>query len=380
MSPPLHIVLTIHHELDRATGAPGVTLALAEAYAELGHEVEVIGFDRLRVRDDRLRRFVFPGYVAARLWVRHRRRPIDVVDSSTGDAAWWCRVRRGSRPVLVVRSHGLEHPTYENEQVDARLGFEHLSLHYRLYRERVELPRVQRSLRAADGVSMFNRDDLEYAVTRLGVDAGRVYVVPQGVDDALVDAAAARVVDPADCTIVSIGSFIPRKGTAYVVPAVSEIMAADDRVRVRFLGTGVDAATVRAAFASDLRGRVEVVPRFERHELVSLVGTAPIGVLASVREGSPVALIEMMALGLGSVVARTPGIAETVVDGETAVVVPPRDAGALRDGLRGLLDDPERARALGRTAQMQVQERRWSVQAERTVEIYRALIEARAGR
>ena len=60
-------------------------------------------------------------------------------------------------------------------------------------------------------------------------------------------------------------------------------------------------------------------------------------------------------------------MAETVTDGETGLVVPPRDADALRDGLRALLDDPERAGRLGRVAQQQVQERRWSVQAERTV-------------
>ena len=260
----------------------------------------VIGFDGLRVRDDRLCRLVFPAYVAARLWARHQRRPIDVIDSSTGDAAWWCRARRGRRPALLVRSHGLEHPTYESQQEDARLGLDHLSLHYRLFQERIELPRVRRTLRAADAVTVFNHDDLEYAVTRLGVDARRVHVVAQGVDDALIDAASARTSDPTDRTIVSIGSFIPRKGTAYIVPAVSEIMAADRTVRVRFLGTGVDADTVRAAFAPDLRTRVEVVPRFEREELVALVGTAPIGVLASVREGSPVALIEMMALGLAT--------------------------------------------------------------------------------
>ena len=39
------------------------------------------------------------------------------------------------------------------------------------------------------------------------------------------------LLDPEDRTIVSVGSFIPRKGTAYVVPAVSEIMAVDARVQ-----------------------------------------------------------------------------------------------------------------------------------------------------
>ena len=68
--PRLRIVLTIHHFLDRATGAPGITLALAEEYARLGHDVEVIGFDGLHLRDERLCRLAFPAYVAARLQIR----------------------------------------------------------------------------------------------------------------------------------------------------------------------------------------------------------------------------------------------------------------------------------------------------------------------
>ena len=139
----MRIVLTIHHFLDRATGAPGITLALAEEYARLGHDVEVIGFDGLHLRDERLCKVAFPAYVAARLRVLQRAAPIDVVDSSSGDAAVWCLTRaHGRRPLLVVRSHGLEHPTYESQCEDARRGLDELSWHYRFYQTRLELPRV----------------------------------------------------------------------------------------------------------------------------------------------------------------------------------------------------------------------------------------------
>jgi NAD(P)-dependent dehydrogenase (short-subunit alcohol dehydrogenase family) len=128
---PLRIVLTIHHFLDRATGAPGITLALAEEYARLGHEVAVIGFDGLHLRDERLCRMAFPAYVAARLRALQRATPLDVVDASSGDAAVWCLTRaHGRRPLLVVRSHGLEHPTFESQCEDARRGLDALSWHY----------------------------------------------------------------------------------------------------------------------------------------------------------------------------------------------------------------------------------------------------------
>jgi len=72
----LRIVLTIHHFLDRATGAPGITLALAQEYERLGHDVEVIGFDGLHLRDERLCRIAFPAYVAGRLRVLQHAAPI----------------------------------------------------------------------------------------------------------------------------------------------------------------------------------------------------------------------------------------------------------------------------------------------------------------
>ena len=367
----LRIVLTIHHVLDRATGAPGITLALAREYERLGHDVEVIGFDGLPLRDERLRRIAFPAYVAARLRTLERAAPIDVVDASSGDAAWWCLTRaHGRRPLLVVRSHGLEHPTYESQCEDARRGLDDLSWHYRLYQTRIELPRVRRTLRAADLVAMSNADDVGYAIERLGVSPGRLRVVAQGLDDATIDAAARRDVDAEEPTIVSIGTFIPRKGVGYVVEAATALMTADSRVRIRFLGTGVDAATVQATFPPELRERVEVVPRYERDDLVRLVGRAPIGVLASVREGSPVALLELMALGLASVVTTTPGMGDTVVDGESAVVVPPRDSEALRAALAALLADPTRVARLGAAARVAVDGSRWSRRARENLALY----------
>jgi glycosyltransferase involved in cell wall biosynthesis len=148
-------------------------------------------------------------------------------------------------------------------------------------------------------------------------------------------------------------------------------MTTDPRVRIRFLGTGADAETVRAAFPPEVRPRVEVVPRYARTDLVDLVGRAPIGVLASVREGSPVALLELMALGLASVVTTTPGMGDTVIDGETAVVVPPRDPEALRAALAGLLADPARATRVGAAARGAVDASRWSVRARENVALYR---------
>jgi glycosyltransferase involved in cell wall biosynthesis len=72
-------------------------------------------------------------------------------------------------------------------------------------------------------------------------------------------------------------------------------------------------------------------------------------------------------------VVATPvgGTAELVLDGETGVLVPPRDPDALARAIGGLLADPERGRRLGEAGRRRV-EREFSAErmARRVLEIY----------
>jgi len=72
--------------------------------------------------------------------------------------------------------------------------------------------------------------------------------------------------------------------------------------------------------------------------------------LPSYREGFGTVVIEAAAMGVASVGSRINGLCDAIVDGETGVLIPPRDAGALYEALAGLLDAPERIAFLGDAA------------------------------
>jgi glycosyltransferase involved in cell wall biosynthesis len=65
-------------------------------------------------------------------------------------------------------------------------------------------------------------------------------------------------------------------------------------------------------------------------------------------------MIEAMALGRPVIAPREAGPLAIVVDGETGLLVAPRDPEALAQAIAALVDDPDRRRAMGRAARARV--------------------------
>jgi glycosyltransferase involved in cell wall biosynthesis len=76
--------------------------------------------------------------------------------------------------------------------------------------------------------------------------------------------------------------------------------------------------------------------------------------LPSYREGFGNVVIEAAALGVPCVGTRIVGLQDAVIDGETGVLVPPKDAAALARALQELLADDRRRVALGAAARKRV--------------------------
>lgn len=78
-----------------------------------------------------------------------------------------------------------------------------------------------------------------------------------------------------------------------------------------------------------------------------------------------------MAHGRPVVASNVGGLRDVVVDGETGLVVPPRDPTALRAALERLLADEELRRRLGATGRERAQERfSWDVTTGALVRAY----------
>ena len=97
-----------------------------------------------------------------------------------------------------------------------------------------------------------------------------------------------------------------------------------------------------------------------------------VAVLASRWEGLPLSLLEAMRAGLPVVASRVGGVAEAVVPGQTGLLVPPGDEGALAGALEALLEDPGLRVRLGRAGRVRYQQSFGHQEmAGRTLELYR---------
>ncbi len=72
--------------------------------------------------------------------------------------------------------------------------------------------------------------------------------------------------------------------------------------------------------------------------------------IPSYREGFPTTILEAAATGVPSIGSKIYGIADTMIDGETGLLFPVRDAAALADCMRRLMSDSALRRSMGERA------------------------------
>jgi glycosyltransferase involved in cell wall biosynthesis len=367
----VRVLLTIHHLLDRNSGAPGTTMALAEAYQRAGHETEILSYDDLPARfGAQARMLAFPALVASRL-AGSLGRWCDAVDAATGDT-WLTRRPRGG-PVLATRSHGLEHRLHLEFLRDHLEGRTPLRKRYFLYHGREQLREVAVSLRRSDLAFFLNDDDLDFAVAELGIQRERAHVVWNGIDSSLLGLprpGAAEIDAPLRLALIA--RHTEGMGAGYYVPALERVLQRHRSVRVTLLGSALPAETVLRDFAAPVRSRVSVVPTYERSELPGLLEGHEILVSAKYAEGFGKGLVEGMACGLAPVAAAASGPKTIIENGKTGLLVPPRDNDALVEAVERLIESPDLRTKLRRNAHAAAQRYSWDGTAAERLALFDA--------
>ncbi|MCC7355973.1 MAG: glycosyltransferase family 4 protein [Anaerolineae bacterium] len=172
---------------------------------------------------------------------------------------------------------------------------------------------------------------------------------------------------PPDAPVVgSVGRLSAQKGHRYLIEAAPVILARVPQARLVLVGDGELRPTLEQQAASlGLAGRV-LFAGYRPHA-AALIPAFDCLALPSLWEGLSFVLLDALAAGVPAVVTRIPGT-EMIADGETALIVPPCDAGALAAAIARLLTDQALAARLGEAGRALVVSRYDLAQQVRKVE------------
>ncbi len=306
----------------------------------------------------------------ARSILRSRRGDFDVVHDNqclgTGMLGilsdGWPLLTTLHHPITVDRQLALDHAESPWQRFTTRRWFGFLGMQVR----------VARRLPAVLTVSSSSQIDI---AAQMGVDPGRITVVPVGVDHTVFRPQSGARTVPGRIMVTS-SSDVPMKGLVPLLEAVARLRLAR-ALELVVIGRPRPGGRVdRAIDRLGLRDVVRCVSGISDEELARCYAEAEVAVVPSLYEGFSLPAVEAMACGV-PVVATTGGALPEVVgrSGETGVLVPPDDPGALAAAIGRLLDDPDERARLGAAGRQRVLERfTWKVTAEGTAECYRDLL------
>jgi glycosyltransferase involved in cell wall biosynthesis len=197
-----------------------------------------------------------------------------------------------------------------------------------------------------------------------GIPRHSIRVIYNGVDSSrLTPNAAERSEAP---LFVYLGRLKKYKRVDVVIRAFGELNVSNATLEIA--GTGDYRASLEALVKSlRLSDRVKFLGFVPEEEKVHLLRRAWSTALASPKEGWGISNLEAAACGTPVIAADSPGIRESVIDGETGFLVPQEDANAMAAAMRGLVVSPGLVDVLGAAGRRFAETFTWERAANETI-------------
>jgi len=155
-------------------------------------------------------------------------------------------------------------------------------------------------------------------------------------------------IDRESPVVGTVSSLTPHKGQKYLIQAAAKIREKYPATRFLIVGDGPLRRSLEEQ-ALELSLQSSLIFTGARRDIPDLLSLMDIFVLpSSSREGLGIAIIEAMAMEKPTVATDIGGIPEVVQDGETGLLVRPGDSAALAKAIIELIDNPDRAKAMGK--------------------------------
>jgi D-inositol-3-phosphate glycosyltransferase len=216
-------------------------------------------------------------------------------------------------------------------------------------------------------------------LVRMGLSRSSIAVIPCGVDVDEFTPSGPTASRDRRHRVVAVGRLVPRKGFETMICAMRHLPDTELVIVGGPDKSELDADT-EALRLQRLAGRLGVADRVHlygsvlREEMPMLLRSADVVAATPWYEPFGIVPLEAMACGIPVVASAVGGMLDTVDDGVTGSLVPPRDPDALAEAIAPILSQPRLRQMLGEAGRRRVCERyTWDRVADDITVVYRRL-------
>jgi glycogen(starch) synthase len=149
-------------------------------------------------------------------------------------------------------------------------------------------------------------------------------------------------------TLLIFGRLAPEKGFDTMLRAFALLKTQGSSARLLVAGGGPERSKLEQLTDElGLRGSVEFRGILSEEEVFTTLNEATLFIVPSLIESFGLVILEAMQMQRPVIASRIEGIPEVVAEGETALLVPPKDPSSLARAIETLLSEPKRAIQMG---------------------------------
>ena len=225
------------------------------------------------------------------------------------------------------------------------------------------------------------QSNLEFLTRTSRVPLSRIVVIHNGVNIAELDKAVPSHVrsilglDASTFVFAIVGSLVARKGHRYLLKAITNLcIAGYGQVALLIVGEGEEGVSLKRECSElGLDGKVFFLG--QRDDIQSVMLDIDCLIVPSTMEGMPFVILEAMVASKPVIASRIYGIPEVIVEGETGLLIPPRDVDSLCVAMRRMVEDPALSRKMGAAGRRRIKAHFSSERMARGVErVYDAVL------
>ncbi len=226
-------------------------------------------------------------------------------------------------------------------------------------------PHTSERLFAVGDLFLADSESTRKPLLAAGCPEDRLFVLHPGVDLDEIPFVERRLGDDGTVNVLIIGRLTERKGLAYALQAFAHTRLYHHQVSLTLtiIGDGPGRPAAEATARELGLGDVRFMGVQPREVVLSEMQKAHIFLLSSVTaadgdcEGIPLSLLEAQAAGLPVVATWHSGVPEVISDGHNGFLVSERNAHALSERLRHLVEHPELWGTFGRAGRVAIEQR-----------------------